>query len=230
MTTSLVVLIASAAVVDRLKDETYILKNVLMFADTDVALAFQAILRRHPSLVVLQRDLLGTPRMAELLGQIRTDPDPTISRLQIRVTSNVKDYMQLISRLEQAGLDAALEVSGDPLPSEYEDQQWARRFRTHAGVEVQVAGTAAKLADLSLTGAQLILPRYLRPNQQVRILITDGQQVLSLAATVVRSSMEPARDSATAPHYRAGVTFIDADREALETFCARNQQQDRDEP
>jgi hypothetical protein len=42
--------------------------------------------------------------------------------------------------------------------------------------------------------------------------------------------MEPARDSATAPHYRAGVTFIDADREALEAFCARNQQHDRDEP
>ena len=230
MATSLVVVIASAAVVDVLKAEAYLLRDILLFAETDVADAFQAIMRHHPNLVVIQRDLLAMPRAAKLIGRIRTDPDPTVSQLQIRVTSDVHDYVQLVSRREQAELDTAPEAPGDPLPPEYEDQQWARRFRTHAGVEARVAGTAAQLADLSQTGAQLVLPRYLRPNQQVRILITDGRQVLSMAATVVRSSLEPARDSGTPPHYRAGVTFIDADHEALAVFCARNQQHHRDEP
>ena len=230
MATSPVVLIARSAVAGGLKTEADLLKDILLFADADVAHAFQAIMHHHPCLVVLQRDLLPTPRAAELIGRIRTDPDPTVSQLQIRVTSNVRDYVQLASRREQAGLDAAPAVPGDPLPPEYQDQQWARRFRTHVGVDVQVAGTAARLADLSHTGAQLDVPMHLRPNQQVRILITDDQQVLSLAATVVRASFEPSHDPSTPPHYRVGVTFIHADREAVEVFCARNQQHDRDEP
>ena len=44
-------------------------------------------MHHHPSFVVLQRDLLASPRAAELIGQIRTDPDPTVSQLHIRVTS-----------------------------------------------------------------------------------------------------------------------------------------------
>ena len=229
MVTSRVVLIASSAVAGGLKTEADLLKDILLFANADVAHAFQAIIRHHPIFVVLQRDLLATPRAAALIGRIRTDPDPTVSQLQIRVTSDVHDYVQLVSRQEQAGLDAALALPGAPLPPEYEDQQWARRFRTHAGVEVQVAGTAARLADLSHTGAQVVVPMHLRPNQQVRVLITDNQQVLRLVATVVRASLEPSRDPSTPPQCRAGVTFIDADREALETFCARNEQNEQDD-
>jgi len=223
-TTPLVVLIASAAVVGGLKNEADLLKSILLLADADVAHAFQAIMQHHPSLVVFQRDLLSRPRAAELIGRIRTDPDPTLWDLRIRETSDIHDYVELVSRREQRGLDAAL--AADPLPPEYEDQRWARRFRTHASVEVQVAGATASLADLSQTGAQLVVPTQLRPNQHVRILMTDAQQALRLAATVVQVSFEPSCEPDLPPHYRAGVAFIDADRDALEAFCTRNRQND----
>ena len=230
MATSPVVLIASSEVVGGLKTQQDLLKGILLFADADITHAFEAIRHDHPSLVVLQCDLLATPRAKELIGRIRTDPDATVSQLQIRMTSDVHDYVQLVSRRKQAGLDAALAVPGDPLPPEYEDHRWARRFQTHGGVYVQVAGTAARISDLSYTGAQVVVPTVLRPNQQVRVLITDDSHVLRLAATVVRVSLEPSHDAATPPECRAGLAFIDVDREAFDAFCAHTEQPDRDEP
>jgi hypothetical protein len=120
-TTPLVVLIASSAVVGGLKSEADLLKSILVLTDADVVHAFQAILQHHPSLVVFQRDLLSRPRAAELIGRIRTDPDPTLSDLRTRETSDVHDYVERVSRREHGGLDAAL--AADPLPPEYEDQQ-----------------------------------------------------------------------------------------------------------
>ena len=213
-----------------MKAEAARLPGILLFADADVARAFETILRDRPSLVVLPRDLLATARSEELLGRIRTDPDPAVSQLQIRVTSDVRDYVELVSRRKRAGLNGALAVPGDPLPAEYERQRWARRFQTHTDVTVYVDGTTARLADLSRTGAQVVVPLQLRPNQEVRLLMTDGTQVLRLGAMVVRAALEPSRDSDAPLQCRAGMTFISADREALDAFCTRTEETDRSEP
>ena len=230
MENSPVVLIAASEVVRASKAEADLLKEILLFAVTDLVRAVQAITNHHPSFVALQRDLLGTPLTAELIGQIRTDPDPTVSHVQLRVIADVNAYVQRVSRQKQGNPDATIAAPGAPLPAEYDSRRSARRFRMLASVEVRIDGIAARLTDLSQTGAQLVAPTRLRPDQQVRILLTDDQQVLSLAATVARASLEPSRDPGTPPHYRVGVTFIDANREALEVFCARNQQGDSFEP
>ena len=107
-------------------------------------------------------------------------------------------------------------------------RQAARRFRRLAGIEVRVDGIVAELANLSQTGAQLVATTRLSPDQRVWIRITDDQQVLNVAATVVWVSLLPSRDSGTPPHSQVGVTFIDADREAIDVFCA--QHGDRVEP
>ncbi len=230
MKSSPIVLIVASEVASGLKTEADLPKNILLFAGADLVHAFQAITIHHPSVVVLQRDLLAPRRAVELIGRIRTDPDPTVSQVQIRVISDVNAYVQLVSRRTHGERDTTIAAPGDPLPAEYDSRQWARRFRTRPGVEVQVDRIAAKLTDLSHTGAQLVAPTLLRPHQRVRILINDDQQVLNLAATVVRASLELSGDPDTPPDSRVGVTFIDADREALEVFCARNQQNDSVEP
>ena len=225
-----VVLIVASEVVSGLKTEADLLKEILLFADTDLVHAFQAITNTHPSFVVLQRDLLATPRATELIGQIRTDPDPTVSHVQIRVISDVHAYVQLVSQGEHGEPGATTAAAAAPLPAEYDSRRWARRFRTRVGIEVWVDGTAASLTDLSHTGAQLVAPTLLRPQQQVRIVMSDDQQVLRSTATVVRASLEPSSGPDTPPRYRVGVTFIDVDPEALDVFSARNQQDDRVEP
>ena len=223
MAVSLVVLIAPAELVTALKTETDFRADILVFADTDVGPAFQAITDHHPTIVLLQRDVLATPRAAELIGRIRTDLDPTVSHVQIRVLSNVVAYVQRASGREQGKLDATTAVPGDPLPQEYDDRRWARRCRMRPDVKMRVDSTPARLSDLSLTGAQLVMPALLRPSQRVRIQMSDDQQVLSVAATVIWASLEPSRGADTPTGYRVGVTFIDADPKTLEAFCARNQ-------
>ncbi len=106
MAVSLVVLIAPAESVTALKTETDFRKDILVFADTDVGPAVQAITDHPSTLVLLQRDVLATPRGAEFIGRIRTDPDPTVSHVQIHVLSNVFTYVQRASEREQGGLDA----------------------------------------------------------------------------------------------------------------------------
>ena len=205
--------------------ETNFRKNILVFADTDVGPAVQAITDHHPTFVLLQRDVLATPRARELIGRIRTDPDSTVSHVQIRVLSNVFTYVQQrASERERGGLDATTAVPGDPLPPDYNDRRWARRFQMRPDVKVQVDGTPARLTDLSLTGAQLVMPARLRPRQRVRILMTNDQPPLSVAATVIWASLEPSRGADTLARYRGGVTFIVTDSKTLEAFCARNQQ------
>ena len=165
-----IVLIVASAVASGLKTEADLPKDILLFAGTDLVHAFQAITNHHPSVVVLQRDLLAPRRAVELIGRIRTDPDPTVSQVQIRVISDVNAYVQLVSRRTHGGRDTTIAAPGDPLPAEYDSRQWARRFRTRPGVEVQVDRIAAKLTDLSHSGAQLVAPTLLRPHQHVRIL------------------------------------------------------------
>ncbi len=216
MATSPVVLITAAELVPGLKTEAGFGRDILTFADTDVAHAVQAIMAYQPNLVVLQRDFLATARGVALVGRIRTDP--ILSHVQIRVLFDVSDYVKLVSRLARPGLDAATAVPGDPLPLEYDS--WARRFQMRADVEVRLNGNPATLADLSQTGAQLLVPTPLRLNQRVRLLLGDDQGVCRVAASVVWAVFEAPRD---APHrYRVGVKFIDGDPGAIEAFCAQH--------
>ncbi len=220
-----VLLIAGSAVVGGFQSEADLLEDILLFADTDVAAVFHAIAHYHPRLVVVQRDLLPTARAAEIIGRIRTDPDPAVSHVQIRVLSDVHAYIQLVQ--DRVGLDEAIAARGDRLPPEYDGRRFARRFRMRAGIDVRVDGTAARLTELSQTGAQLIVPTLLRPKQHVRIRLTDDGEVIRLPATVVWASLEPSRGSGAPPGYRVGVKFIDATPEGLEAFDARNRQDDR---
>ncbi len=78
-----IVLIVASAVASGLKTEADLPKDILLFAGADLVHAFQAITNHHPSVVVLQRDLLAPRRAVELIGRIRTDPDPTVSQVRM---------------------------------------------------------------------------------------------------------------------------------------------------
>ena len=114
MESSPIVLIVASEVASGLKTEADLPKDILLFAGADLVHAFQPITNYHPSFVVLQRDLLATPRAGKLIGQIRTDPDPTVSQVQIYVISDANTYVQLVSQRKQAGLGAALAVTCPP--------------------------------------------------------------------------------------------------------------------
>ena len=215
-----VVLIAAADAMLALTASPGFGHDILVFAETDVGRAFNAVIERRPTRVVVHREFLATPRGAALVGRIRSDP--RLSHVQIRVLEAVSDYVHLVARQLEAGLQPATAVPGTPHPWDYDGGRAALRLQLRATVDVRIGRERASLVNLSRTGAQLLGPTPLRLNQHVRIQLADDQEVLSLRAAVVWVSFEPSGSQATPAQYRAGVMFIDADAAALEAFCTWN--------
>ena len=72
------------------------------------------------------------------------------------------------------------------------------------------------------SGRRSISPTVLKPNQRVRVVLTDDHGALRFNAAVAWASFEipPKRG----PQYRAGVNFVDADGNAVGAFCIRHKQ------
>ena len=101
------------------------------------------------------------------------------------------------------------------------DARRAERLTVRDGVVVQLNGNLTMLTDLSTTGAQVVSATVLRPRQRVRMSMTDDGAALQFTGSVVWASLGRSRaDGITG--YRAGVTFLDADRERVAAFCMRN--------
>ena len=102
-----------------------------------------------------------------------------MSHTQIRVLSNVNEYIHLVLRLAQVGLPPATAVPGDPLPADYDGVRRTHRFLMRPGVEVGIDGNAATLVDLSRDGAQVLVPKTVRPNQCLRMSMANGNKAAS---------------------------------------------------
>ena len=96
----------------------------------------------------------------------------------------------------------------------------APRYQMARKLEVLVDGNPATLLDLSTCGAQVISPTILRPNQRVRMALTDEGGVLRFNATIAWAAFEIPPQ--IGPQYRAGIDFVDADPSAIDAFCARH--------
>jgi PilZ domain len=89
-------------------------------------------------------------------------------------------------------------------------------------VDVVIDGNPALLIDLSNIGAQVVSPVVLKPNQRVRMALTDDNGNVRFNALVAWASFEiPPK---MGPRYRAGLEFVDADKKAVDSFRARHQQ------
>jgi CheY-like chemotaxis protein len=207
------------------------------FADTEAIQALQAILEQQPNLIVLERLFAATPRGAALINRIKTDP--LLAQAEVRVMSHTGDYMRQISRpavAASAGAadgrrPAAPEPSGSAAPepvAESRPVDWRGtrrviRTRVRTGVDLQLDGNTASVVDVSTMGAQVMSPTILRPNQKVRVSITDDEVVLRFRGTIIWARYELGGPGGR-PMYRAGVEFVDSDGAALERFSARVRQ------
>jgi hypothetical protein len=108
--------------------------------------------------------------------------------------------------------------SGDPdVPLDAAGTRREPRVVIESGIEVQVDGNPATLVDLSATGAQVLSPTVLRPNQRVRVTLSDESGIWRASGTIAWASFE------IPPRYRAGIEFSEADSAALRALCAKHQ-------
>ena len=90
-----------------------------------------------------------------------------------------------------------------------EGVQWAR---------VRINGTLVKVVDLSLTGAQILSPAVLRLGESVHVMLASDADIVQCDAGIVWGTFDMI-GPACAPLFRAGLSFKDADRLAIERLC-----------
>ena len=216
-----VVMIVAADAAPALRAQPGFKHDILVFADVDALQAQDAIVRRRPLLVVLDRAFVGAPRGAELIARVRTDPD--LSHAQIRVLADVGAYADLVARRLKAGLPPATALPGELLPAEFDGTRRARRVRIQTEVEAQVDDMLGTLVDLSPTGAQVVGLNAVRPFQRVKVSIRDKHGLVRCRADVAWVTFDPTSDT-RARGYRAGLAFTDAVPNLVEAFCARHRE------
>jgi PilZ domain-containing protein len=204
--------------------------EVLAFSDADALRALEVISQRRPRMVALERVFAATPRGAALINRIRADP--SLADAEIRVLSHDGDYTRVLPRGvgTATGRSSAAPASTSPqvgvttapaaVVLDRHGTRRATRHRMVPEVEVVVDGNSATLIDLSIVGAQVVSVTILRPNQRVRMTLSDEIGVVRVNAAVAWAAFEiPAKPG---PQYRVGMEFIDADASAVEAFCDRH--------
>ncbi len=185
--------------------------EVLTFADADALRALEVISRRHPIAVIVEKVFAATPRGAALINRIKADP--TLAKSEVRVVGKGPADTQIVAPVAEA-------VTPPLAPLDQRGTRRAPRFKIAGYLEIVADGNLATVVDLSTIGAQIVSVIILKPNQKVRMVLTDEKATIRFAAVVAWAAFEiPPKDG---PRYRAGIEFIDADADALEAFCVRH--------
>ena len=223
---SATVLIASA---ERLPDlqRRDDLREAIAFADTDALQALAAITRRRPDVVAIEREFATTSRGAALIERIAGDP--ALAGCDIRVVAldssdagaPSQPAAETAVTLSASAADLALFESMPPVlaPLDQRGTRRAPRVKIVGDVQVHLDGHVASLLTLSTIGAEVVSRTILKPNQRVRFTIADPARPMRCRATVVWASFEIPEG---APHYRAGLEFVDADQASVAHFIEAN--------
>ncbi len=84
-------------------------------------------------------------------------------------------------------------------------------------IDATIDGNTATLVDLSTLGAQVISNTVLKPNQRVRLTLSDGKTTIRATGTIAWARFEIPPGSG--PRYRAGIEFVNPDTAAIDGFC-----------
>jgi hypothetical protein len=190
--------------------------ELLPFSDSNTPLALETITKRKPNVVALERAFAATPRGAALITRIKADK--TLTESEIRVIAHDSDFTRVVPRTPIGGGPGAPAAPTAPL-----DQRGTRRaprFKMKPKTDATIDGKPASVADLSTVGGQVVSATILKPNQKIKMTLTDDSAKIAFSADVAWSSFEIPPGSA--PRYRAGINFGDADATQVEAFCGRH--------
>lgn len=208
MTDPCTVVIAAPAFLPGLKERAGSINGeVIAFADADAVRALEAIHKRKPTVVALERLFAASPRGAALINRIKADP--SLRLMEIRVLEHNSDYSRVIPR-PAPGVPSALDHTGT---------RRAPRVKIRDKMTVLVDTKKALLVDLSIVGAQIIAFTGLKPDQQTELALADSSVKITCAATVIWTSFDMSNGT---PRFRAGLDFIDPDGGRIGAYAQRH--------
>src|SRR5262249_32767051 len=137
-------------------------------------------------------------RGAALINRIKADPNLDAS--EIRVISHDSDHTRVLPRDTAApaapaapaspAAAAAPAATATVAPLDQRGTRRAPRFKIATKVDILIDGNLATLIDLSTIGAQVVSPTILKPNQRVRMALTDDLGNVRFNAAVAWASFE----------------------------------------
>lgn len=184
---------------------------VAVFADTESLQAIEAIQTRRPKIVALNTVFAETARGAALVAEIKGDS--RLSGIDVRVLIEDENKAPLVLSDPADSAEGALLETSRPLD----------RAGTRAALRyvmdrraILVNGEPSHLIDLSITGAQVLLPTRVRPAEPVRLVLTAEGGETRFPGTIVWSVAVPTSGSI---QYRAGVKLSKPDPKWIESYC-----------
>jgi hypothetical protein len=185
--------------------------GVAVFADTDSLQALETIQAKRPTIVALNSTFAETARGAALVAQIKGDS--RLSGIDVRVLIDDENKVPLAIADQAPSSEKALLETSRPLG----------RAGTRAALRyvmdrraILVNGERSHLIDLSITGAQVVLPARVRPNEPVRLVLSDEAGETRFPGTIVWAVAVPIRGSI---EYRAGVQLSKPNTKWIESYC-----------
>ena len=196
-----------AAIKKRLADS-----KITVISEAELLQVQDTILGRPPDVVVMHSAFATTSRGATMISRLKGASD---SNTAIRVFIEDDDTTPLIlSETTLSPEEALLETSR---PLDRAGTRQAARYPMNRRL-VAVNGDTGQLIDLSVSGAQVVAKVRLRPLKMARIVVPHDEGELKLQGTVAWAIAVPATKGI---EYRAGVEFVNADKQAVAEFCAK---------
>lgn len=186
------------------------------FTEGDALEALDHIIRHKPRIVAVERLFAASPRGVALINRIKADP--SLSDCELRIVAR-EEAMAAAEPL----VPATISTPTPPVTIDRHGTRRARRVVMSDGVEVLVDGSPATLIDLSVLGGQVVSTKVLKPNQRVRVTLSDARGIIRCAGAIMWASFEMPKG--VSPRYRAGIEFKNPDVDLLAGFIDRHSQQ-----
>lgn len=188
-------------------------EGVAVFSEAEWLQVEDSVIARPPEVLVLHSAFASTSRGASLVSAIKARPRDTGTAIRVFIEDEVKAPL-IVAEAGLSPHDALLETSR---PLDRAGTRQAARYPMSRRA-IAVSGEPGQLIDLSVSGAQVQVAARLRPMRAVRMVLPNDTGDLRCQGTVAWSIAVP---SGGAIHYRAGVEFVNPDKQQLAEFCAR---------
>lgn len=188
-------------------------ETIAVVSETELLQVQDSILSRPPDIIVMHPTFAATSRGAALVAALKANPRESGTAIRVFIEDEVKAPL-IVSEKALAPLEALLETSR---PLDRAGTRQAARYPMKRRA-VAVNGDAGQLIDLSVSGAQVQVAIRLRPMKVARLVLPHDDGDLRLQGQVAWAIAVPA---AGAIQYRAGVEFVNPDKDQLASFCAK---------
>jgi len=214
----LTVLVADPQRMAAVRDGLPLPGRVLRFSSSNLASVFESIRANQPGLIVLDSVFLQTPAGHGFVERIH---QLAIPRLVLQAAVFDRGHWTMASLDAEPKVAPAAPTERIIAATAGLETRRAPRFLAQDIAQAIADGSQIQVVDLSVLGAQVISQPLMRPNQKVRVGLPDGTGAIQLTGSVAWSVFEkPAK--APQPHFRVGMEFSDATKEALEDYCKRH--------